>query len=137
MDDPSLTTSLRPRGKFLIGGAIVAVALLGLVAWAMARPGSTSFYLSTSELARLGATETGQSYRVNGKVVPGSLERDGLASTFALTDGNTEVVVSTDTPLPDTFKDRSDVVARGVYDGKTFTADQVLAKCPSKFKAKS
>jgi cytochrome c-type biogenesis protein CcmE len=30
-----------------------------------------------------------------------------------------------------------DVVARGSYDGRIFTASQVLAKCPSKFKAKA
>jgi cytochrome c-type biogenesis protein CcmE len=45
------------------------------------------------------------------------------------------MLVTTDQPLPDAFKDRSEVVARGSYNGDVFRASQVLAKCPSKFKA--
>lgn len=115
----------------------MALTLFGLVGWAMNRPGSTSFYLEVSELEGGDPLPTSEEYRVNGRVVPGSVEQQGLETSFALTDGSANVTVVTGEPLPDTFRDRSDVVARGRYDGTTFTASEVLAKCPSKFKAKA
>ena len=124
------------RAKFLVGGAIVVVAVVGLVGWAMGRPGSTAYYMTTTELQAMGAQDPHRDYRVNGKVVPGSIERDGLETTFTVSDGRTEIIVMTDRTLPDTFTDRAEVVATGSYDGRVFAADEVLAKCPSKFKAK-
>ena len=124
------------RTKFWIGGAVILVALASLVAWAMARPGSTAFYMTPTEVLASGADLTGD-YRMNGTVVPGSIERDGLETTFSISDGSTEVDVLTDRPLPDTFRDRSEVVAKGQMEGDVFVASEVLAKCPSKFKAKA
>ena len=136
------TTSSNPispkrRLKFLLGGGFVAALVVGLVMFALARPGSTAYYMTTSEMAAAETTQVNKEYRVNGTVVPGSIETEGLETTFVVTDGTTEMTVHTEDPLPDTFKDRSEVVARGTYDGRSFEATEVLAKCPSKFKAKA
>jgi cytochrome c-type biogenesis protein CcmE len=128
------TTSPKRRAKFLVGGALLVVAVPVLIVWALGRPGAASFYVTVSEAKARGVTS--QDYRVNGTVVPGSIERDGLVTTFRVTDGDTEMAVSTDRPLPDTFKDESEVVVKGDLEGSTFVATEVLAKCPSKFKAK-
>ena len=136
MDPSSTSVSPKRRAKFAIGGLVVLVAAGTLIGWAMNRPGSTAFYLTPSELQALGPTDISHDYRVNGKVVPGSIERDGLETRFLVTDGTTEIAVQTRSPLPDTFKERSEVVAKGRFDGDTFAAQEVLAKCPSKFKAK-
>ena len=123
------------RAKFIIGGALIVVVLIGLIVWAMTRPGATPFYYTTTEvLAAAGADDP---LRVNGVVVAGSIEREGVTSTFTITDGETAIDVVTDQPLPDTLKDGSEVVALGRFDGSTLIASQVLAKCPSKFKAKA
>jgi len=103
----------------------------------MSSPGATAFYMTPTELAELGSTPPDEGFRLNGTVVPGSIGQDGLTTTFALTDGSTTIDVATEVAVPDTFKDRSEVVARGSYDGETFRADEVLAKCPSKFKARA
>jgi cytochrome c-type biogenesis protein CcmE len=110
----------------------------------MGRPGSTSFFYTPTEVMALGADGPQGEYRVNGKVLPDTVSRDGLTTTFDIHDGSTEMSVTTDSPLPDAFwtamaNDSSEVevVARGRYDGSVFTASQVLAKCPSKFKAKA
>jgi len=125
--------------KFYAGGAIIAITVIGLVLWASNRPGSTAFYLTTSEVSQQGTTAGTEEVRINGNVVEGTVNRRGLETTFAITDGDTQVTVHTDRPLPDAFRDDADteVVARGSYDGETFTASEVLAKCPSKFKAKA
>jgi cytochrome c-type biogenesis protein CcmE len=146
--DPSVSESQgndpAPKGrsagtKFYAGGAIIAVAIIGLVVWAMNRPGSTAFYLTTTEVAAGTRSSGAEEVRVNGNVVPGTVSRDGLATTFAITDGNTQVTVHTERPLPDSFRDdaQTEIVARGSYDGQRFNASEVLAKCPSKFRAKA
>ena len=136
---PGPVPERKSNRKFLVGGAIILVTLFTLVGWAMSRPGSTAFYLTTTEVVDRGAAPEVEEFRVNGNVVAGTVERDGLETTFAITDGETEMTVFTDRPLPDAFKDDPDteVVARGTYDGQRFTASEVLAKCPSKFKAKA
>lgn len=129
--------STKRRLKFLMGGGVATLVLLSLVGWAMTRQDATSFYLTTSELVARGATAPGQTVRVNGRVVAGTLAHDGLASTFTISDGKNDVTVTTDRPLPSAFKAGADVVAHGTFDGTTFTSDEVLAKCPSKFQPAS
>jgi cytochrome c-type biogenesis protein CcmE len=131
------------RPKFILGGVIVALTLVALVAWAMGRPGSTSFYMSVAELQAAGAGARAD-LRVNGNVVPGSLSRSGIETSFAISDGQGRLTVVTEEPLPDVFhtayeNDPSavEVVAQGRYDGRRLLANQVLAKCPSKFKARA
>ena len=121
----------------MFGGSAVFVAVAALLFWAMSRPGATAFYLTPTELSAMGTTEADEAYRLNGTVVPGSIEEEGLTTAFVVTDGKTEIDVVTEAAVPDTFKDRSEVVARGSFDGSTFSAVEVLAKCPSKFKARA
>lgn len=134
VEGPSFPSSKR-RAKFVVGSAALAFVLVGLVVWAMARPGATSFYVTPTELLTSGGSGV-TDYRVSGKVVPGTIVREGLATTFTVTDGDTRLTMVTDRPLPDAFKDGSEVIARGRLDGDAFVATEVLAKCPSKFKAK-
>lgn len=135
MQETQTQAAIQPRrAKFWIGGAIIVVALAGLILWAMTQPGAASNYVTPTELAEAGSSE-GQ-VQLAGVVVPGSIERDGLITTFEVTDETTEVSVTTDTPMPDAFKDSSEVVATGTFESGTFSASKVLAKCPSKFKAK-
>jgi cytochrome c-type biogenesis protein CcmE len=129
--------SPKRKAKFVMGTGALMLVFLGLMVWATTRQGATSFYMTTSELVAEGPSDIGATYRVNGKVVPGSIVAAGLDTTFTLSDGTTEVVVTTDRPVPDTFREHSDVVARGRFDGTRFVADEVLAKCPSKFKARA
>jgi cytochrome c-type biogenesis protein CcmE len=136
---PAVKADRPPNTKFIVGGTIVVLAIAALIVWALTRQGATPFYLKTSELVTQGPPAVAEEYRVNGNVVPGSVERAGLSTTFSITDGETDLTVTTDQPLPDAFRDdaRTEVVAQGTYNGRLFSASQVLAKCPSKFKAKA
>jgi cytochrome c-type biogenesis protein CcmE len=143
MESPTAASPKR-QAKFVVGGGIIFLALVVLVVWAMARPNATSFYYTTSELQGLTVAAGPEEYRVNGNVVPESVVEDGLRTTFDITDGTTAVKVETSDTLPDAFwtamdagSSQVEVVAQGRYDGSTFTASQVLAKCPSKFKAQA
>jgi cytochrome c-type biogenesis protein CcmE len=136
MDQPTASPSSRRRAKFAIGAGTILFALVGLIGWAMARPGSTSYYLTPTQLQARGPSTT-KSYRVSGKVAAGSIRHHGLATTFSVTDAHSQVRVTTRQPLPSAFKPGAQVVADGTYNGRSFSATQVLAKCPSKFKPKS
>jgi cytochrome c-type biogenesis protein CcmE len=128
------------RAKFLVGGAVIALAIIGLIVFAMTRPGSTSFYMTPTELQASGASQPGGDIKVNGDLVQKSVEEEGVNTTFDITDGDSFVTVTTDTTLPDAFYSDSDeieIIAQGRYDGNSFTATQVFAKCPSKFKARA
>ncbi len=141
MEQVSGDLAPRPRAtRYVVAGSIVVVTIAGLITWALARPGSTSFYMTVAEVQALGPTGPAEDYRVNGNVVDGSVRRDGLVTSFEITDGTGRIAVTTDQPLPDAFyseTDRVEVVALGDYDGFRFVASEVLAKCPSKFKAKA
>lgn len=134
---PTRSPSAKRRAKFTIGAGVIVLGLVAMITWATARPAAISFYMTPTELISASGPTAGDEYRVNGTVIPGSIEVNGLETSFAITDGTTEVPVVTDRPMPDTFRDRSEIVARGVYEDSTFVASEVLAKCPSKFKAKS
>ena len=122
------------RAKFWIGGAIIVAVLAGLILWAMTQPGAASDYITPTELQQAAAGD-GQ-VQLAGVVKPDSIRQKGLVTTFVVTDEVTDITVTTDAPMPDAFKDSSEVVAIGTFEGDTFTASKVLAKCPSKFKAK-
>jgi len=77
--------------------------------------------------------------RVNGKVAGGTIERQasGQDVRFVMTDGQATLPVSYHGIIPDTFVEGADVVVKGSLDAAsgTFHADELLAKCPSKYES--
>jgi len=123
--------------KIVVGAVVVAVAVGALVWVGVGR--SSVYYYTVSELLAKGPM---QQVRVSGELVGGSVE--GLGTTtlkFVLHDReqtNQTVPVVYNGPIPDSFKDQpdSEVVAEGDFaaDG-SFIADDLTAKCPSKYEA--
>lgn len=128
-------SALRIRGsRFLILALIAAGAVAFLVFKGMS--GSTVYYLQVSELLNRGPAVQGQQVRVAGKVVPGSIQREGTVLRFAASDGTGQVPVVYDGVVPDIFKDDVEVVVEGQYTPSGgFQATTLLAKCPSKFES--
>ncbi len=127
----------RKRLKFiaLFGGILLSMALL--LAVAARSPGGFVYYVTVTEFRQL-ETHEPPGFRVNGKVVPGSIERlpTGQDVTFMMADAASSLAVSFHGEIPDTFVDDADVVVEGELgsDG-TFHAHTLLAKCPSKYEA--
>jgi cytochrome c-type biogenesis protein CcmE len=106
--------------------AVLAVAMT-LILTALSQ--NIVFFLSpTDALARTPAS--GESFRLGGLVLPGSVRKEGATRTvFSLTDGAANVIVTTEEPLPDLFSEGRGVVVQGtLMPDKTFVASQVLAK---------
>ena len=122
--------------RFMAAGAVIAVAAVALVFVAM--QGTSVYYVSISEFHnKQAATDYAtKEVRVAGKVIPGSIAHTGDAVTFLAkdkTDPGQTMKVSYTKLVPDTFKDDAEVVVTGTYKDGLFNANEMLAKCPSKY----
>ena len=96
----------------------------------------TSFSAST-EASKPSQIEPGRSYEITGKVVKGSISRDGDELRFRVRDrdGRASVPVSYAGVVPDPFREGREVIVSGELKQGTFVAerDSLVTKCPSKF----
>ena len=96
----------------------------------------TSFSAST-EASKPSQIEPGRSYEITGKVVKGSISRDGDELRFRVRDrdGTESVPVSYTGVVPDPFREGREVIVSGELKQGTFMAerDSLVTKCPSKF----
>jgi cytochrome c-type biogenesis protein CcmE len=124
----------RRRLKFLIGGGVIILAIVYLIV--SGSKGAMVYYVTIDELHTKPVYD--KKIRVLGKVVDGSIQRNNLDIMFAIAEGGRRIPVTYHGIVPDTFKDGSDAVVEGRYrmDG-TFTAETVMAKCPSKYEGKT
>ncbi len=126
------------RKKFIIGGIIILIAIgsLGFMAFR----GSATYYYTVSEVLGKGSSILNQNARVEGQVVPESVNKVTTANNmikFILADDNnnsSQIPVLYQGTVPDTFKEGNDVVVEGhVNSTGTFEANQIIVKCPSKY----
>ena len=120
--------------KFLIAGALVVAT----VAWLAISAGQDSkqYYVTITELQKMGNKAYKVNLRVAGNVQPGTIDRSGPNATFTLIEQGKLLKVDYQgaEPPPDTFKDDAQALAIGTYgrDG-VFHATQLQAKCASKY----
>jgi cytochrome c-type biogenesis protein CcmE len=112
------------------------VVALGAAVFLAAALIYTSFSAST-EASKPSQLEPGRSYEVTGKVVNGSITRDGDELRFRIRDrdGQESVPVSYTGVVPDPFREGREVIVSGELKQGTFMAerDSLVTKCPSKF----
>lgn len=127
----------RTRLKLVIGGLLVALGIGGIAVWALASPGSVSYYTTPSELRAQALPAPGRTFRLGGRVAPHGFDRSGPLVRFTVTDDHGTVPVVYRGEVPDTLKPDTDVIAEGRFgsDG-VLHAERVLAKCSSKFVGK-
>jgi cytochrome c-type biogenesis protein CcmE len=118
------------------GAATVAILLLlGYLAYTGVQD-SKSYYVTITELHKMGNDAYTKRLRVAGNVQPGSIRRTGTHVNFVLVEQDQQLAVDysgTEAP-PDTFKDDSQALADGSFghDG-VFHAKALQAKCASKY----
>lgn len=119
--------------RFSLAAGVIVLSIVGLIVWSLS--GTTAYYRTPSELTS-GSFDGNRTVRVAGIVVPGSIELAGTTTKFAVSDGSSQVAVTTEDALPDTFAGDVEVVAEGAMGADAFSASSVLVKCPSKMEAK-
>jgi cytochrome c-type biogenesis protein CcmE len=127
---------VRNKLKFILGPAII----LGVLAWLgiSGYQESKTYYVTLPELRVQGEAAYSLRLRVAGNVVPGSIRRQQGRVTFSLYQGDDRLpVVYTGTEtLPDTLVDDAQAIVTGRYArDHVFQAQQVQAKCASKYEA--
>jgi cytochrome c-type biogenesis protein CcmE len=128
---------MKPRTKFLIGGAVV-LGVAGYLMVTSIKQTGIGYYTPTELQAKLKADPSVRNVgvKVGARVVPGSVTRDpgGKEYAFRVTDGSYTFPVVYRGIAPDTFTDSVDVVVGGRMgqDG-TFQATELLAKCASRY----
>ena len=115
---------------------VVALSAAVLLATALVY---TSFSASTEarEPSDIIGTDSGETYDLTGKVVPGTIKRtdENLAFHIQDRDGSESLPVTYTGTVPDPFRDGREVIVTGKLEEGTFVAehDSLITKCPSKF----
>ena len=122
-----MTPKRKQRLLWVVSIVCGAALVIGLVLFALGQ--NINLFFTPTQVAQ-GEAPAGQSFRIGGMVVDGSVTRPkGLEVVFGLTDHANTVMVHYEGILPDLFREGQGIVALGQVDesGK-FTASQVLAK---------
>jgi cytochrome c-type biogenesis protein CcmE len=120
---------MKSRHKRIFGIGLGVLLLCGAVYFVLnAFQSNLVFFFTPTQVAGGEAPKNGH-FRVGGLVKAGSVQRDGMAVSFVVTDTQREVPVRYVGLLPDLFKEGKGVVAQGRLDvGRQFVASEVLAK---------
>lgn len=124
---------LRKRKVRLVVAVSAALLLSG--ALVLTTVSASVPQLQPSEAAA--QAKPGETYKVTGKVVDGSIERDGTTITFRVRDldGTASIPVTYTGSVPDPFRDGREIGIRVRKAGGVFVGekDSLVTKCPSKF----
>jgi cytochrome c-type biogenesis protein CcmE len=120
---------MKSRHQRLFGIGLGLLLLCGALFFVLnAFQSNLVFFFTPTQVAAGEAPKEGH-FRVGGLVKAGSIQRDGMAVAFVVTDTQREVPVRYVGLLPDLFKEGKGVVAQGRLDaGQQFVATEVLAK---------
>jgi cytochrome c-type biogenesis protein CcmE len=126
--------------KIIASVAVVLAALFGLM-YTSLRDG-TEYYKHVDEVMANPAQWQGKRLQLHGHVVDRSIEkRPGTLDHRFKVQSNGHIVTATYTGVvPDNFKDGAEVVMKGTLGPHGFKVDDrngIMAKCPSKYEAKS
>ena len=120
---------MKSRHQRLFGIGLGLLLLCGALFFVLnAFQSNLVFFFTPTQVAAGEAPKDGH-FRVGGLVKAGSIQRDGMAVAFVVTDTQREVPVRYVGLLPDLFKEGKGVVAQGRLEGgQLFVASEVLAK---------
>jgi cytochrome c-type biogenesis protein CcmE len=128
--DPSRKRKIR-----FVTALTCALLLAGALAYTSFSASSEA--ASPSELTA--AALPGKVYELTGKVVDGSIDKDGTTTSFRVRDreGSASVPVRYTGAVPDPFREGREIIVDVTKQGDVYVGekDSLVTKCPSKFSA--
>lgn len=120
---------MKPRHQrlaLIVGGIVILGAATAFVLNAF--QDNLVFFFTPSQITK-GEAPQNKAFRVGGMVKVGSIQKDGINTSFIVTDTAKEIKVTYSGILPDLFQEGKGVVAQGkLTNAELFTASEVLAK---------
>lgn len=129
------------KTKTIVKVAVGVLVIGGGIGYFMyqAMQSSWSYYYSVDDFSTAGAVAKESSFRLAGRVKPGSIERDleKLTLRFTLAGAKAELPVQYKGVTPDNFMEDREVVVEGRLAATgVFQADTLMTRCESKYQAK-
>ena len=118
------------RIYLLIAGFLSLLIITSIILFAF-REG-IEFYKSPSQLISDNFDKE-LKLRVGGLVKENTFIMNGIENEFVITDNKNEIKVVYIGVLPDLFSEGRGVIVKGKFNGKLFTAEEVLAKHDEKY----
>jgi cytochrome c-type biogenesis protein CcmE len=119
-------------GIIVIGGGISYFMF-------QAMQSSWAYYYSVDDFSTEGPAAKEHSFRLAGRVKPGSIEQDleNVTLRFTLAGAESELPVQYKGVVPDNFIENREVVVEGrLAAAGVFQADNLMTQCESKYQAK-
>lgn len=130
------------RGHIIKVALSVAVLIGGIAYLLHATAGEAfEYYKHVDEVVPDLAQWQKKPLQIHGYVLPGSIQKrldpvtSKLEYKFVEVNCDKQLDVHYVGVVPDTFKDGAEVVAKGQLDGERLQAQEIMAKCPSKYQA--
>ena len=133
------------RKSKLVPALATIAAILGGITYLFYSSAGEAFeyYKHVDEVMKEPGHWEGKRLQLHGFVVPGSImrkmdrDKQQIEYKFQAINCGSTVDVRYAGTVPDTFKDRAEVVVKGTLeDGGRFKAHEISAKCPSKYEQK-
>jgi len=116
-----------PRAVLAVGALVLVVVALGVVLFNGLQSASTFFY-NVDEAVERRDELTGDRFRMQGNVVPGSVSTTEAGVSFVVRYGGAEVPVDHVGDPPELFGPEIPVVLEGRFDGERFASDEILIR---------
>src|SRR5262245_27164533 len=134
----------RPNKKIVSGLVTLGVLVAGVVYLFASSAGEAfEYYKHVDEVMAQPAQWEQKHLQMHGFVVPGSIKQridkdhQQVEYKFRAVNCGKEMEVRYAGTVPDTFKDRAEVVVKGTLADGRFEAREISAKCPSKYQARA
>jgi cytochrome c-type biogenesis protein CcmE len=131
-----------PKNKLIPALVTVGVVVGGIGYLFYSSAGEAfEYYKHVDEVMSEPGRWEGKHLQMHGFVVPDSIKRridrdhQQVEYKFRVTNCGPEVEARYAGTVPDTFKDRAEVVLKGTLASGAFHATEISAKCPSKYQA--
>lgn len=124
----------RSRRRNVVGLVLLALVVVGLAVVLLngLNDAATFFYNVDEALERRDELE-GDRFRMQGNVVPGSVEETPEGVSFTIRFGGAEIDVDHVGDPPELFGPRIPVVLEGTFEGDRFASDQILIRHDSSY----
>jgi cytochrome c-type biogenesis protein CcmE len=136
--------SQKKKSKVVSGLVTLGIVLGGLAYLFYSSAGEAfEYYKHVDEVMTEPQRWEGKHLQIHGFVLPDSIkkrldkEHQQIEYKFTAVNCGKEITVHYAGTVPDTFKDRAEVVVKGTLANGLFDAKEISAKCPSKYEQKA